>query len=399
MKTKTENTYIPDDWTIKKLKDISKIVSGGTPDKSSKLYWENGDIPWATPTDITSNNNKYISKTSLYITATGLKESSANLLPSGSILMTSRATIGARCINLVPMATNQGFKSFVCNEELNNEYLYYYIDTLKPDLFKLAGGSTFLEISKNDVENIKILLPKIIEQKKIASIISTIDDLIENTDHLINSYTLLKKGLMQTLLTKGIGHIRFKQTSIGEIPVEWEVKRLDDIFSITAGRDLVKEAFSPIKDNKHPFPIYSNSIENKGLYGYAKVARHKENSITITARGTIGRANTRTEKFDAIGRLLIMEPTEDLVCFFISEYVNHKVKFSIESTGVPQLTVPQASQYFVAFPPVKEQQKIASILSIIDNYLSIYVGKKENLNLLKKGLMQQLLTGKIRVKV
>lgn len=184
----------------------------------------------------------------------------------------------------------------------------------------------------------------------------------------------------------------YKETVIGVIPKHWDVMRLDDAFSITAGRDLVKDVFSPIMDKEHSFPIYSNSLENKGLYGYTKVARHKANCITITGRGTVGRANARTDKFDAIGRLLVMEPVKDLDCFFISEYINQKVKFSIESTGVPQLTVPQVSKYFVLFPPIKEQNKIASILSTVDDLIENTDHLINSYILLKKALMQTLLT-------
>lgn len=157
-----------------------------------------------------------------------------------------------------------------------------------------------------------------------------------------------------------------KRTEIGVIPADWDVKRLDDIFSITAGRDLIMDSFSQIKDDAHPFPIYSNALKNDGLYGYTKVARHKENCITITARGMVGRANARDHKFDAIGRVLVLEPIKELDTFFISEYLNGRVTFSIESTGVPQLTAPQASKYLIVYPEPKEQSAIGTALSDVD---------------------------------
>jgi len=189
----------------------------------------------------------------------------------------------------------------------------------------------------------------------------------------------------------------YKPTEIGVIPEDWKVKRLDKIFSITAGRDLIKESYSQIRDNEHPFPIYSNSLENKGLYGYTGIARYKKNSITITARGTIGRSNARDHEFDAIGRLLVLLPKEKLNCIFISEYLNNKVSFSIESTGVPQLTAPQASKYFVSYPNSEEQTAIATVLSdndaLIEHLEKLIVKKKA----IKQGAMQQLLTGKKRL--
>ena len=197
---KTEVGEIPVEWEVKKLKDISTIVSGGTPKTNVNEYWENGDILWATPTDITKNG-KYIDKTERLISKIGLENSSASLLPIGTVLMSSRATIGERCINRVPMSTNQGFKSFVCNKNLNNEFLYYYIGLLKEKMISLSSGSTFLEISKAMVGDLKIGFPNIEEQKKIANILSEVDNQIEEYENKKIKLEELKKGLMQQLLT------------------------------------------------------------------------------------------------------------------------------------------------------------------------------------------------------
>ncbi|RDV23417.1 restriction endonuclease subunit S, partial [Parageobacillus toebii] len=168
----------------------------------------NGTIPWATPTDITSNDNKYISTTQSMITESALRNSSANLLPVGSVLMTSRATIGPRCINTVPMATNQGVKSFICDPDvLHNEYLYYLIDKIKDQFIALASGSTFLEISKSALENFKIPVPPIEEQIEIAKILSSVDEKMSVEKVKKESLQIIKKGLMQSLLT---GKVRVK---------------------------------------------------------------------------------------------------------------------------------------------------------------------------------------------
>ncbi|MGG6439851.1 restriction endonuclease subunit S [Saccharococcus caldoxylosilyticus] len=205
---KTEIGEIPEEWEVKSISEVAKVVSGGTPSKQVYEYWENGTIPWATPTDITSNDNKYISTTQLMITESGLRNSSANLLPEGSVLMTSRATIGSRCINTVPMATNQGFKSFICDPDvLHNEYLYYLIDKIKDQFIALASGSTFLEISKSAVETFKIPVPPLEEQIEIAKMLSSLDEKLSVEKVKKESLQTIKKGLMQSLLT---GKVRVK---------------------------------------------------------------------------------------------------------------------------------------------------------------------------------------------
>ncbi|MFD2360701.1 restriction endonuclease subunit S [Saccharococcus thermophilus] len=205
---KTEIGEIPEEWEVKNISEVAKVVSGGTPSKQISEYWENGTIPWATPTDITSNDNKYISTTQSMITESALRNSSANLLPVGSVLMTSRATIGPRCINTVPMATNQGVKSFICDPDvLHNEYLYYLIDKIKDQFIALASGSTFLEISKSALENFKIPVPPIEEQIEIAKILSSVDEKMSVEKVKKESLQIIKKGLMHSLLT---GKVRVK---------------------------------------------------------------------------------------------------------------------------------------------------------------------------------------------
>ena len=198
---KTEVGEIPASWSVKKLKDLVEIVNGGTPDTNNDSYWNNGNIKWATPTDITKNMSKYINKTEKLITENGLKNSSARILPVGSILMSSRATIGERAINTVPMCTNQGFKSLICTDKINNEYLYYYIHLLRSKMIRLASGSTFLEISKKEVENMRVSVPSLDEQIKIGEILSCIDNNIENYETKKQKLEEFKKGLMQQLLT------------------------------------------------------------------------------------------------------------------------------------------------------------------------------------------------------
>lgn len=196
----TEIGRIPKEWEVVELKDLSNIVNGGTPKTNVEDYWLDGEILWATPTDITLNG-KYINDTEKLITELGLKNSSAYLLPINSILMTSRATIGERCINTKAMSTNQGFKSFICKENCYFEYLYYYIEILKPVLIKNSSGSTFKEISKSKVEALKIALPPFGEQRQISEVLSNLDNKIELYQNQQQDYTELKKALMQQLLT------------------------------------------------------------------------------------------------------------------------------------------------------------------------------------------------------
>ena len=186
-------------------------------------------------------------------------------------------------------------------------------------------------------------------------------------------------------------------TEVGVIPEEWEVKTLSHHFRIYAGGYVPKHSLSETRSETHPYPIFANALQNRGLYGFTSEQRAKGNSLTITARGYLGHAEYRDEDFFPIVRLLVLEPTGDLDARFTTFAVNDRVKFAFESTGVPQLTAPQVGKYSVAAPPLPEQHAIAEALSDVDALLAALdqlIAKKRDL---KQATMQQLLTGAIRL--
>lgn len=194
-----------DPWNVKKLGEIGTFVSGGTPDTEKPEYW-NGDIVWLTPSEITKLKTRFVSDSERKITKLGLKNSSAVLLPKNSLIICTRATVGDCCINTKEVSTNQGFKNLIPN---NNcvDFLYYLISIHKNDLIRRACGSTFLEISKHDIEKLKYVFPPLAEQKAIADILSKADEEIELLNKKLAAFNLEKKAMMQKLLT---GQIRVK---------------------------------------------------------------------------------------------------------------------------------------------------------------------------------------------
>lgn len=189
----------------------------------------------------------------------------------------------------------------------------------------------------------------------------------------------------------------YKQTEVGVIPEDWEVRQLSEHFQIYAGGDVPKHSVSQTRSATHPHPIFANAIQNNGLYGFTAERRAKADSVTITARGYLGHAEYRTEDFFPIVRLLVLEPTGCLDARFTTFAVNERVKFAFESTGVPQLTAPQVGKYSIAAPTIHEQHAIAAALSDVDALLAKLdqlIAKKRDL---KQAAMQQLLTGQTRL--
>lgn len=146
------------EWVTKSINDLAVVIGGGTPDTTVKSYWD-GEIQWFTPSEI--GKNKYVDSSLRTITEVGLNNSSAKLLPPNTILLSSRATIGECSLSLRECATNQGFQCLV-SKKCNVDFLYYLIQTKKKDLIRKSCGSTFLEISANEVRKIQQLYLQLI---------------------------------------------------------------------------------------------------------------------------------------------------------------------------------------------------------------------------------------------
>ena len=185
------------EWNKYTINDLATVVGGGTPDTTVKSYW-GGDIQWFTPSEI--GKNKYVDFSKRTITRDGLDNSSAKLLPLHTILLSSRATVGECSIASNECTTNQGFQSLIA-KQCNIDFLYYLIQTKKKDLIRNACGSTFLEISANEIRKIKVAVPVQNEQEQIAKLLSLIDERIATQNKIIEKLQSLIKGLVDELMT------------------------------------------------------------------------------------------------------------------------------------------------------------------------------------------------------
>ena len=191
------------EWVTKSINDLAVVIGGGTPDTTVKSYWD-GEIQWFTPSEI--GKNKYVDSSLRTITEVGLNNSSAKLLPPNTILLSSRATIGECSLSLRECATNQGFQCLV-SKKCNVDFLYYLIQTKKKDLIRKSCGSTFLEISANEVRKIQVSVPSDVEQQKIAELLSLIDERIATQNKIIEKLQSLIKGLIDDIITLKCGQL------------------------------------------------------------------------------------------------------------------------------------------------------------------------------------------------
>lgn len=187
-------------WKETAIGEMGEVSSGGTPDSSKDIFW-GGNVLWATPTDITALKSRYISDTERKITEQGLIESAAKLLPTGTLLVCTRATVGALAIAVKPISTNQGFKNLTPSRNFDSDFLYFLFSHNTPAFVRLASGSTFLELSKKDFERVSFLVPDKSEQLAISEILRTATQEVELLQGRLAALKSEKAALMQQLLT------------------------------------------------------------------------------------------------------------------------------------------------------------------------------------------------------
>jgi type I restriction enzyme S subunit len=418
----TEIGEIPEDWEAVRLGEITQIFGGSTPSTNMPDYWD-GDIPFVVPTDITKlSGSNFLRDTAKKITRSGLASISARILPPGSVLISSRASIGFCAINEVAVVTNQGFASLVCGERAHNLYILHLIRFLRKRLEQLASGSTFKEISRKSLRKLLIPLPPLPEQRKIAVILSVVHDAIQKTDEIIAKTQQLKKGLMQRLFTRGIGHTKFKQTEIGEMPERWDVMSINDI-SVEGTRnglykpknffgqgvrvvrmtELFRDDVLDVDSVPERVDLTDSELSRFALHeGDLLFARR---SMKVEGSGRCVMVPALKEPIAFESSIVRVTPDKNrahpkfLLYYLTSSFGRKSIMRIVRTVAVSGVTGEDLSQILVPVPALDEQKQITRILASVDEKVAIEEKRKSQLEQLKKGLMQGLLTGKVRVGV
>lgn len=385
---------IPEEWEVKKLKDISKVLTGSTP-STTDLSNYGSDYMFVSPVDM-SENKKYIYKTEKMLSRKGY--SISRKMPIGSVLYTCiGSTIGKIGIASSELTSNQQINAIICNED--NEFLYYVLLYNTGRIRKLAGEQAVPIIKKSDFENLNFPIPPLAEQKKIAEILCAWDDAIERQSKLIEKLELRKRGLMQRLLT---GRTRlpgftesWKQVKLGEIFSERNEIRCENLplLSITSDRGVILQSESEKKDISNDDKSKYKRICPNDI-GYNTMRMWQGRSALSKIEGIVSPAYT----------IVTLKENNDV--FFLSELIKVPrvvYNFWAHSQGLVNDTLNckyhDFSQVKVEVPSYVEQQAIAEVLTSADKELENHRKKLEALRQQKRGLMQQLLTGKTRVKI
>lgn len=398
---------IPDNWYWTKLGKITSIIGGGTPSSKINEYYDNGDIAWITPSDLSNYNNMYISKGKKMITKLGLMKSSAKLLPKGTVCLSSRAPIGYVVIAKNELSTNQGFKSFLPSKVFKSEYLYWYLKSIKHILEAKASGTTFLELSAKKAGEVEIPLPPISEQQRIVNRIESLFVKLDRAKELIeNTLAQFEENKMAIL------HKAFT----GELTVKWRKKnnineknffnkvKLKNVIKLISGRDVSVSlcndksigipyilGASNIKDNKF---FIERWIENP-------VVVSEKNDILLSVKGTIGKLYLqKEEKINISRQIMALRALNDLNTHYLYYFLLRECeRLKFEGNGlIPGISRKDILDLNILLPTLEEQQEIVNIL---DKLLAKYNKIKnleqqlEKIELLKKAILAKAFRGEL----
>ena len=375
------------EWNKYTINDLATVVGGGTPDTTVKSYW-GGDIQWFTPSEI--GKNKYVDFSKRTITRDGLDNSSAKLLPLHTILLSSRATVGECSIASNECTTNQGFQSLIA-KQCNIDFLYYLIQTKKKDLIRNACGSTFLEISANEIRKIKVAVPVQNEQEQIAKLLSLIDERIATQNKIIEKLQSLIKGLVDELMTvllKGklypfssfyikAGEGGTPTTSVVEYYTEGTIPfiKIEDLSCkyLTNNKDFITE-LGMQKSSAWLIPSKSVIYSNGATIGAISINEYP----VCTKQGILGIVpNTNIN-------------VEYLYLLMSSSYFSKEISRIITEGTMKTAYLKDINHIKCPLPSMAQQKNITNLTSSIEEKLSIEQELLRFLNLQKQYLLHMI---------
>lgn len=426
------------DWIEYSFNELGEILIGGTPSRSNFNYWANDDkegYPWASIADL-SKSGKYITNTKEKITEQGVLSSNVKLLPKNSIIFSFKLSVGKKAITSMPLYTNEAIASFKFNSSIVlNDFLYYALDAI--DYSKhIDTAIKGVTLNKDKLQKLKINLPPLPQQEKIAKILTSCDSIISQTENAIAKYQAIKQGMMTDLFTRGIdvntGQLRpsyqqqpelYKQSELGWIPKDWDLSKFKDvIIPIDGDRGHAYPNQSQLHSEGHCLFLSAKNVTKNGfefsknifisqerddLMGNGKLTR---GDIIITTRGTVGNIALYDDSviYEHIrinsGMLILRNKVNDKVTnrfiktFLLSNVFDKQLERILSGSAQPQITVKNVNAFNLFIPiNIAEQKAIVNRVNAIDSKLTAEKDTLKKYQQIKAGLMQDLLTGKVQV--
>ncbi len=370
-----------------RLGDVCTVVSGTTPKSDHPEYWD-GEINWVTPAELTDDSN-IIFESQRKITQQAVKDSSLKAFPAGTVLLSSRAPIGKVAIAGTEMYCNQGFKNLICSERIYNRYLYHFLRSKTAYLNSLGRGATFKEISKSIVENIEIPLPPLDEQRKIAAVLDKVSDLIAKRRQQLDKLdTLVKARFVEMFMGEGYPQKNIDEVSLGKgeygaqsasieyTPNRPRYVRITDINNDGTLNNDMAASINPTDDEQYRLSYGDFMFARMGATVGKTYAFIDGNQIFA---GYLIRYRLNQE---------IINPRYLFWFTRTDEYWNW-IKLNQNGAAQPGINAKKYGSLRIPVPPIEEQNAFAFFVEQTDKSKLIVKQSLEQLETLKKSLMQQ----------
>ncbi len=338
-----------DGWEYKKLGEVCKVTMGQSPNGNSVndtngIEFHQGKVFFG---------EKYLNVSNSFT------EQPSKIAEPNSVLLCVRAPVGT--VNITPrrICIGRGLCSIKPNDIIIMPFLFYALTQKQAYFDKNSTGSTFKAISSKVVINTVLPIPPLAEQERIVAELDLLSSIIDKKKAQLKELDQLAQSIFYDMFGDPITNEK-----------GWKVKKLGEACKLMAGGDVPRERFSKEKTKTYSVPVFSNGIENCGLYGYTDIPKITEKSITISGRGTIGFVAKRKEPFYPIIRLIVVTPINDIDITYL-EYYAISMHFDGNGVAIPQLTVPMIKNVPIPLPPLPLQQEFASKIEAIERQKSL----------------------------
>ena len=353
------------------LGKVCTVVGGGTPRRNNPAYF-GGNIPWATPSDVTALDGLFIERTKENLTDIGLRESSARLIPAGTVLMTSRATIGYTAIAAVPMATNQGFANLTCSEAVEPEYLAFWLRYRKDELIQLAGGTTFKEIPKSTLKKILIPLPPLEEQRRIVGILNRVAHIeklrARGTDRL---QQFIPSLFLKMFGDPAVNLLGWRMATLGDICISVQYGTSKKANDYTEGVPILRMGNVTYRGNLDCADLKYVKLNDQDFRKYSlrigDILFNRTNS-----RDLVGKTGLWDGRFEAVAASYFIRVRVDenvvlpsYVWAFLNTYTMKRQLFAMARGAIGQANInaKEIKSLLLPLPPLEKQHEFAALVS------------------------------------
>ena len=393
-----------EEWKEYKYSDLCLIIGGGTPKTSVTEYW-NGNIPWLSVKDF-NGDKKYVYETEKTITEKGLNNSSTKLLQKDDIIISARGTVGEIAMIPFPMAFNQSCFGIRANSWVNNHFLYYITKTKIEELKKSSHGSVFDTITRDTFEKLLCSIPSFEKQKRIASILSSLDDKIELNRRINENLEQQAQALFKSWFVdfEPFKDGKFVDSELGMIPEGWSVGVLADIANITMGQSPKGTSYNEIGDGISFYQgraEFGNRFPSVRLFTTEPSRYAEPYSVLLSVRAPVGDINIAVERC-CIGRglasILSKNKHQSFVLYTMFFLKKELDKFNSEGTVFGSINRSSLENLKIIIPPVDIIDKFENLTSKIDVMLLNLFQETTSLAQLRDTLLPRLMSGELEIK-